>query len=100
MKREDFDGLLTANLSSAFLCTRAALRTMLRARWGRIVNVTSISGIMRQVAQANYPASKAGLIAFTKSAAPDLPRPTPTLTPLAPPYPPPHLTPTSSHASN
>ena len=72
MKLEDFDGILAANLRSAFLCTRAAVRTMMRARWGRIVNVTSISGLMGQVGQANYAASKAGLIALTKSTAREL----------------------------
>ena len=72
MKLEDFDGLLAANLRSAFLCTRAAIRTMMRARWGRIINVTSISGLMGQVGQANYAASKAGLIALTKSTAREL----------------------------
>jgi 3-oxoacyl-[acyl-carrier protein] reductase len=69
MKLEDFERLLQANLISAFLCTRTALRGMTRARWGRIVNVTSISGITGQVGQANYAASKAGLIALTKSTA-------------------------------
>jgi len=69
MKVEEFDGVLNANLRSAFLCTRAALRGMLKARWGRIVNVASISGLMGQVGQANYSASKAGLIALTKSTA-------------------------------
>lgn len=69
MKLDDFERVLRTNLVSAFLCTRAALRTMLKARWGRIVNVASISGLMGQVGQANYAASKAGLIAFTKSIA-------------------------------
>jgi 3-oxoacyl-[acyl-carrier protein] reductase len=72
MKLEDFDGLLAANLRSAFLCTRAAIRTMMRARWGRVINVTSISGLMGQVGQANYAASKAGMIALTKSTAREL----------------------------
>lgn len=69
MKLEDFQGLLQTNLVSAFLCIRAAMRSMLKARWGRIVNVASISGIMGQVGQANYASSKAGLIALTKSTA-------------------------------
>jgi 3-oxoacyl-[acyl-carrier protein] reductase len=69
MTLEQFESVLHANLHSAFLCTRAALRSMLRARWGRIVNVASISGIVGQAGQANYSASKAGLIALTKSSA-------------------------------
>lgn len=72
MKLEDFDSILAANLRSAFLCTRSAIRTMMRARWGRIINVTSISGLMGQVGQANYAASKAGMIALTKSTAREL----------------------------
>jgi 3-oxoacyl-[acyl-carrier protein] reductase len=69
MTLEQFDTVVRTNLYSAFLCTKAALRSMLRARWGRIVNVASISGIMGQAGQANYAASKAGLIALTKSTA-------------------------------
>jgi 3-oxoacyl-[acyl-carrier protein] reductase len=69
MKLEEFEGVINANLRSAFLCTKAALRTMLRARWGRVVNVASISGLMGQVGQANYASSKAGMIALTKSTA-------------------------------
>ncbi len=92
MKREDFEGLLTANLTSAFLCTKAALRSMLRARWGRIINVTSISGLMGQVGQANYAASKAGLIAFTKSAAREVASRNITVNAVAPGYVPTELT--------
>jgi 3-oxoacyl-[acyl-carrier protein] reductase len=69
MTFEQFESVIRTNLHSAFLCTRAALRPMIKARWGRIVNVASISGIMGQSGQANYAASKAGLIALTKSTA-------------------------------
>jgi 3-oxoacyl-[acyl-carrier protein] reductase len=69
MTLEQFESVLRTNLHSAFLCTKAALRPMIKARWGRIVNVASISGIMGQAGQANYAASKAGLIALTKSTA-------------------------------
>ena len=92
MKLDDFQGLLRANLTSAFLCTRAALRAMLRARWGRIVNVTSISGIMGQVGQANYAASKAGLIALTKSTAREVASRSITVNAVAPGYIPTDLT--------
>jgi 3-oxoacyl-[acyl-carrier protein] reductase len=92
MKLDDFEGLLKANLTSAFLCTRAALRSMLRARWGRIVNVASISGIMGQVGQANYAASKAGLIALTKSTAREVASRSITVNAVAPGYVPTELT--------
>ena len=92
MKREEFEGLLQANLVSAFLCTRAALKAMMRARWGRIVNVSSISGLMGQVGQANYAASKAGLIALTKSTARELASRNITANAVAPGYVPTELT--------
>jgi 3-oxoacyl-[acyl-carrier protein] reductase len=69
MTLEQFESVVQANLHTAFLCTKAALRSMLRARWGRIVNVASISGLLGQAGQANYAASKAALIALTKSTA-------------------------------
>ncbi|MGH2603100.1 MAG: 3-oxoacyl-[acyl-carrier-protein] reductase, partial [Dehalococcoidia bacterium] len=65
----DWDAVLDANLRSAFLCTRAALRGMVRRRWGRIVNVTSVVAIAGNPGQANYVAAKAGLIGLTKSVA-------------------------------
>jgi 3-oxoacyl-[acyl-carrier protein] reductase len=69
MKPEAWDRVIATNLTSAYLSTRAALRGMLKARWGRIVNVTSVSGISGNPGQANYAAAKAGLIGFTKSVA-------------------------------
>ncbi|MDQ3809947.1 MAG: 3-oxoacyl-[acyl-carrier-protein] reductase [Chloroflexota bacterium] len=69
MSEEDFDAVVDINLKSAFLMTRAALRPMLRQRYGRIVNITSISGIIGNAGQANYSASKAGMIGLTRSVA-------------------------------
>ncbi|MBF6589937.1 MAG: 3-oxoacyl-[acyl-carrier-protein] reductase [Ktedonobacterales bacterium] len=92
MTLDDFVGLLQANLVSAFLCTRASLRSMMKARWGRIVNVASISGLMGQVGQANYAASKAGLIAFTKSTAREMASRNITANTVAPGYIPTELT--------
>jgi len=72
MKTEDWDAVLHTNLRSAFLCSRAVSRAMLRARWGRIVSVSSIAGVTGNPGQANYAASKAGLIGFSKSLAREL----------------------------
>jgi 3-oxoacyl-[acyl-carrier protein] reductase len=69
MKEEDWDLVLKVNLKGAFLCTQAVGRYMLKARKGRIVNIASIIGLMGNAGQANYSASKAGLIGLTKSAA-------------------------------
>jgi 3-oxoacyl-[acyl-carrier protein] reductase len=69
MKEEEFDEVLRTNLKGTYLCTRAALRPMIRARWGRIVNVSSVVGLVGNPGQANYAASKAGIIGFTKSVA-------------------------------
>lgn len=69
MKRADWDSVLQTNLTGAFLCTQAAIGSMLKQRWGRIINITSIFGQTGQVGQANYAASKAGLIGFTMSMA-------------------------------
>jgi 3-oxoacyl-[acyl-carrier protein] reductase len=69
MKPEDWAEVLATNLTGAFHCTQAALRPMLKQRSGRIVNVTSVVGLTGNAGQANYAASKAGLIGFTKSVA-------------------------------
>ena len=69
MKRADWDAVLNTNLTSAYLCTQQAIGSMLKQRWGRIVNVTSVFGQMGQAGQANYAASKAGLIGLTMAIA-------------------------------
>jgi 3-oxoacyl-[acyl-carrier protein] reductase len=69
MKRADWDEVINTNLTSAYLCTLQAISSMLKQRWGRIVNVTSIFGQIGQAGQANYASSKAGLIGFTMAIA-------------------------------
>ena len=72
MKAEDFDTVLNTNLRSAWLCSKVAARSMMRKRSGRIINITSISGIAGQGGQTNYSASKAGLIGLTKALAKEI----------------------------
>lgn len=69
MKCEDWDAVLAANLNSAFYCTQSAIRGMAKARWGRIVSIASVVGLVGNAGQANYSASKAGLIGFSRSVA-------------------------------
>jgi 3-oxoacyl-[acyl-carrier protein] reductase len=72
LKDDDWDAVLAANLKAAFVATRAVSRGMMKKRWGRIINVASVVGIVGNKGQANYAASKAGLIGFTKSVAKEL----------------------------
>jgi 3-oxoacyl-[acyl-carrier protein] reductase len=72
MKRADWDDVLATNLTGTFLLTQAVMSPMIKARWGRIVNITSVVGETGQAGQANYAASKAGLIGLTKSLAREL----------------------------
>ena len=74
MDDEQFEEVLTTNLRSAFWLTRAVSRLMVRQRYGRIVNIGSVSGVMGNAGQANYAASKAGLIGFSKAVAKELGR--------------------------
>jgi 3-oxoacyl-[acyl-carrier protein] reductase len=72
MSPDDWDVVLDANLKGAFLMTKAVTRGMMKRRWGRVVNIASVVGLMGNAGQANYAASKAGLIGFTKAVAREL----------------------------
>ena len=72
MKRADWDAVIQTNLTSAYLCTRQVTSSMLKQRWGRIINIASVFGQMGQAGQANYAASKAGLIGLTMAIAREL----------------------------
>jgi 3-oxoacyl-[acyl-carrier protein] reductase len=72
MKRADWDAVLQTNLTSAYLCTQQVTSSMLKQRWGRIINIASVFGQMGQAGQANYAASKAGLIGLTMAIAREL----------------------------
>ena len=72
MKEEDWDAVIETNLKGVFLCTKAVIRGMMKQRSGRIINMTSVVGVMGNAGQANYAAAKAGVIGFTKSTAKEL----------------------------
>lgn len=86
MKEDDFDAVLDTNLRGVFLCTKAALRPMTKAKGGRIINITSVVGLMGNAGQANYAAAKAGLIGFTKSVAREMASRAITVNAVAPGY--------------
>lgn len=69
MSEEDWDKVIDVDLKSVFLCTKAVLRHMLKARWGRVISLSSIAGLVGNPGQANYSSAKAGIIGFTRTAA-------------------------------
>ena len=84
MKEEDWTGVLRTNLTATFLCTQAAVKIMLKQRYGRIVNVSSVVGMTGNPGQANYVASKAGIIGLTKTVAQEVARRNITVNAVAP----------------
>jgi 3-oxoacyl-[acyl-carrier protein] reductase len=84
MKDEDWDAVLNVNLKGAFLCTRAVFKVMSKQRYGRIINIASVVGQMGNAGQANYCASKAGLIGLTKSNAREMAKRNITVNAVAP----------------
>jgi 3-oxoacyl-[acyl-carrier protein] reductase len=86
MKEDDFDAVLDTNLRGVYLCTKAALRPMTKARAGRVINITSVVGLIGNAGQANYAAAKAGIIGFTKATAREMASRAITVNAVAPGY--------------
>ncbi len=83
---DDWDAVLDTNLKSAYMCTKAAVRAMLKARWGRVINISSVVGITGNPGQANYAAAKAGLLGFTRAVAREVANRNITINAVAPGY--------------
>ncbi len=92
MSLADFEHIIDSNLRSTFLCTKAVLRSMMKARWGRIINISSVAGLLGPAGQANYAASKAGIIALTLTTAREMASRNITANAIAPGYIPTGLT--------